>query len=737
MATTAKDVILDRLIRNGISPETYEYMFKTKSISADLANDVTNLMQKNGVVPAAGAGLDKPMFGQLLRLIPKLEKYGLASLPVEEFVKPENIKKIFDNKLINIKTAELMLDTAFRAFTTGDGKRGIDPFKTFRTSNPQLNIRKGGERTIYTTIANDIYPVIHKYMDKFTAGSVDRLTALLLVKKGLRSQEFLKLSLDDFDNVDNPTIENSKIAKMYVKQGKGKAKLIHFSNFEASIIARLRQLARLNGTKTLMPNFANIDTDLINHIKNTYKGAANSMFRIFSEATGEFTDDLSKMTRTFIRNLFKDRIGSLLATDKAGTGTKLDIALNILNGEDFGQGVSGTSAKKYNSVPVQQMVSNEAFNITDDIFIAAMGANSGESLLDRHGVLAAYNRSGKIVIPELPAPTRLTKIVPAENMLMMDTYAMGWMDDVTKEAWIQGHSFKDNLMSSTAKINQLDNMTMSYVDNAAAQAAVNAAENYQKAAKITAASVKEIDSANAELEKLADKRRITKAFDKTATSSQRAVEVLDSRSSTSRTDADIQEKANNIGHNKPKRMPGESVKAWKNRINVLKSEVVDLFEAGGRTIKDVSGSVLEDARHTNDIMKAFLKSTPAGLALAYGLGGAGKAGKLVLDSSLKAFRLLYGNTASEIQTTFSLEQLDNIYRASNPYQIALEVDEKKRLDEKRTEAAQQTTLIEEDFDTYSDEVADKSLKGITIINERDRKKAVERLDNQMFEIGLP
>ena len=103
------------------------------------------------------------------------------------------------------------------------------------------------------------------------------------------------------------------------------------------------------------------------------------MFKIFSEATGEFTDDLSKMTRVFIRNLFKDRIGSLLTTDKAGTGTQLDIVLNILNGEDFGQGVSGTSAKKYNSVPVQQMISKEGFNITDDIFISAMGANSGES----------------------------------------------------------------------------------------------------------------------------------------------------------------------------------------------------------------------------------------------------------------------------------------------------------------------------------------------------------------------
>ena len=737
MATTAKDVILDRLIRNGISPETYEYMFKTKSISADLANDVTNLMQKNGVVPTAGAGLDKPMFGQLLRLIPKLEKHNLANLPVEEFVKPENIKKIFDNKLINIKTAELMLDTAFRAFTTGDGKRGIDPFKTFRNSNPQLNIRKGGERTVYTTIANDIYPVIHKYMDKFSVGSVDRLTALLLVKKGLRSQEFLKLSLDDFDNPDNPTIENSKIAKMYVKQGKGKAKLIHFSNFEASIIARLRQLAKLNGTKTLMPNFADIDTGLINHIKETYKGAANSMFKIFSEATGEFTDDLSKMTRVFIRNLFKDRIGSLLTTDKAGTGTQLDIVLNILNGEDFGQGVSGTSAKKYNSVPVQQMISKEGFNITDDIFISAMGANSGESLLDKHGVLAAHNRNGKMVIPELAAPTRLTKLVPAENMLMMDTYAMGWMDESTKEIWTKAHSLKNSLMNSTTNINQLDNMTMSFADNAAAQAALNAAENYQEAARITAESVKEIDSANAELERLADERRITKAFDNKATSSQTAAEILDSRSSTGRTDAEIQEKANNIGQNKPKRMPGESVKAWKNRINALKSEVSDLFEAGGRTIKDVGGSVLEDVRHTNDIMKAFLNATPAGLALKYGLGGAGKAGKLVLDSGSKAFKLLYGNTANEIQTTLNLEQLDNIHRASNPYRMMLEEDEKKRLSEKRKEAAQQMEQIDKDFDTYSDEVADKSLKGITIINERDRKKAAENLDNQMFEIGLP
>ena len=69
-------------------------------------------------------------------------------------------------------------------------------------------------------------------------------------------------------------------------------------------------------------------------------------------------------------------------------------------------------------------------------------------------------------------------------MLMLDTYAMGWMDETTKAAWTEAHDVKNNLMSSTAHIKDLDSMTMSYGDNAAANASLNAAENFKKAAVI-------------------------------------------------------------------------------------------------------------------------------------------------------------------------------------------------------------------------------------------------------------
>ena len=715
---TVEDVIIERLIKTGINPDSYEAIWK-KGIPVEVADKVTKAMEKRGLQITPNAGLKVEKFRTLLNFLLKLRRQQmpnsvktLAQLSAPEFVKDSTIRIIYDKKLLNFRTAEGYLDSIFQAYSTTGGKQGVSPFAAFRSAHPELLLGKGGERTVYTAIADDIYPVIDNFVNKYAKGSVDRLTARLLSKKGMRLKEFSEIALDAFDNPTNPTLDNSRVAKMFVKGTKGKPKLIHFSRYEASLLLRLRQLAILNGTKRLMPNFETIDKGLITHIKTVYKNNSDNVFRFFSELTGEFTDDMTRMTRTFTRNLFKDRIGSLLSTDLAGTGTQLDIAMNILNGEDFAQGVKSATAKKYSSVPVQQMIANTAFEITDDIYTAAMGRTSIETLLNEDGAVQAIKRADKIVIPEIAISTRHKKVIPAKNMLMMDTYVMGWLDEGAKAHLMEGFSARGELMSSTAHVDDLNKVTGAFHSESASKAAVRAAMNFKEANEITKETVNEIDDANRIIEDLREERFKEKKFQKTATYSGQAVDELKGRSLTGRTDVDIKNKANEVIDGKKK---GESARAWRNRTKGLLREAIGDFSQRG-------SEGIERLLDPEGWKKAFGQLAPLGAAL-----NPAKKVKFAWNASTGAYQFMFGRTAQEQQASLLLEQQTEMEHYA-PHNV------QKRLDAKRREDAEEYLEVETDIQEFPDEIADKVVgNAIEERNKRNYNKALAKQMEKAFE----
>ena len=595
---TVEDVIINRLTRDGMKSETYRKFINDTTIPKDIASKIMIQLEKTGTTAAQGPAPD--VFTNLMNSLKKFKKIRvpgynetIANLHPNKYAEIPVQSYIIDNKLVTPQVFKGFLDHAFSKHIDD----GVKPLSRLGRHNHHYKtlIAGGGERVIPVEVPPDIYPTTTRNIStSYPQGSIDRLTARLIFLTGGRAAEMSRLEVGSFPSPEDPSYHNSKVGSMKLKAQTVKGKPVHFTDLEAYYILRARQLALRDGRTELFPNFNKVDKALTAHLINTYGGGSNGVFIQFNERLGEFVEG-GNPTRVFIRNLMKDRSGSLLAHPNLIQGDNLQITMNLINNEPLETGMKGNISKyKY---MVQQgairAIVESGMDVIDNSYLAYIGMNNAESLLVEDGVVQALkDETGKITIPETSVLTKHINTYPYTDAVLRNTYAMGWMDDTQLRNWEQFHpitiAVNESYENLTARVQQLNRESALLIDDAVSKTILNTEERLSRAAELNTQRFKEIDAFNIKLEEEKLLRKEKRLADKRAARAGDASDIRRSQGSEPLSQEDVKKEIDNRWHNKPSQRPGESDIDYETRLNKLESRGNDMIGRLDDSIKKIN-----------------------------------------------------------------------------------------------------------------------------------------------------
>lgn len=578
---TVEDLFIERLTTQpGMTAKSYEAFMQNTSIPSDMKSKILKSLE-SGTVNAA-KGLNKADVSAMITTMIKYRNHSfpdsdmrIANMSPKDYVKLSNQKYILDKKLGSPKILKGYMDPTFEKYTD------VKPMSRLSAGDSSYAVKIGGQgdRVVPTSIPDDIYATTTRHIETYPKGSIDRITARLLFLTGDRAAEFSRLTVDSFDDVNNPTLDNSGDAVKNLKANVAKGRLSYFTDLERYYVLRARQLALLDGRKELFPNAAVINKEIVDNLKNTYvpdNTDASKVFKVFNERLGEY--ETKNPTRIFIRNLAKDRSGALFARGDLPQGDPFYITQNAINNQNLTHGIKlPVSMIKYMSTEgALRTIITPGMDILDNQYTAYSGYNSVESLLSKDGVINEYkNTGGKILIPETEIKVKHNTAIPAKDAILRHTYAMGWMPKAALIDWEQSHetNFAKNLNSNSSRLHTLDVNNAAYIDDAVSEALLNSRKRFAEASKLNQETLEDISNNEKFLEEEKIKRKTERKFNIDAERGAKAQESRDAIRGTNLTDEEIMDEQNRLEDSRPVRMNEETprtfqqrLKAWRNGI---------------------------------------------------------------------------------------------------------------------------------------------------------------------------
>jgi len=578
---TVEDLFIERLTTQpGMTAKSYEAFMQNTSIPADMKSKILKSLE-SGTVNAA-KGLSKTDVSAMLTTMIKYRNHSfpkndmrIADMSPKDYVKLSNQKYILDSKLGSPKILKGYMDPIFERYTD------VKPMSRLAAGDSTYAIKIGGQgdRVIPTSIPDDIYATTTRHIETYQKGSIDRITARLLFLTGDRGAEFSRLTVDSFDDINNPTLDNSGNAVKNLKANVAKGRLSYFTDLERYYILRARQLALLDGRKELFPNAPRINAEIVDNLKATYVvGDADpkKIFKVFNERLGEYQE--KDPTRIFIRNLAKDRSGALFARGDLPQGDPFYITQNAINNQNLTHGIKlPVSMIKYMSTEgALRTIVTPGMDILDNQYTAYTGYNSAESMVAKDGVINEYkNTSGKTLIPETEIKVKHTTAIPAKDAILRHTYAMGWMPKDALIDWETSHesNFVKNLNSSSARLHTLDSNNAAYIDDAVSEAVLNSRKRFAQASKLNQETLEDIANNEKFLENEKIKRQTDRKFNIDAEKGEKVQASRDAIRGSNLTDDEIMDEQNRLEDSRPTRMDGETPRTFTQRLKAWRSSI--------------------------------------------------------------------------------------------------------------------------------------------------------------------
>lgn len=582
--TTIEDLIVRRLTHRGMTTEGYQAFLKNTTISEDTKQKIQNNLKNT--TTSADAGIPKAGVSHLLNSLHKMQttpvpgkNIPFSLLPIEEWASIKNVKYLIDNRLISGAMYKGYMDAIINDAIQ------VKPISRLITTNKEYGkqIGGGGERVTPVSVPDDIYATKNAFIKEYPKGSIDRITARLVWMTGDRGGEMGRLTLNSFNDPENPTYKTSLTGTKLLKQAKFKGQLSYFTGAEAYYILRARQMAIASGQALdapLFPNLERINKNIGTYLKNTYSDADSGAFTEYTEKEGKYRD--LKPRRVFARNLFKDRVGSLFAISKLAPGSdNFQIAQNAITNTEITTGIRGpVSNIKYMIADGSlRLIIDPAMNVMDDSYAAYSGYNSIQSMLADDGVINEVRSSnGAIIHDPIEVKSNHIKLIPAEHAPLRHSYAMGWMAPEAMTQWEEIHSksFRSNLKDHTARITQLDFQNEAFINDSVSKAVLSTQERLLKSAEANNKFIQETNDYNKFLEEEKIKRQSDRAYDKKVDKN-----ILDKRTGESKRAPEIDSKEleneqTQDSDTKPVRKEGESPRDFNKRLKEWRSAAMGI-----------------------------------------------------------------------------------------------------------------------------------------------------------------
>lgn len=580
--TTIEDVIIRRLTHKGMTKEGYQAFLKNTDLSADVKQKIQNGLKNTST--SADAGIPKAGVRHLLNSLVKMSKVTvpgknipISVMPLQEWASVKNIKFLIDERIISGSMYKGYVDSLIHDTI------GVKPVSRLINTNKEYGkqIGGGGERVTPVSVPEDIYATKNAHILEYPKGSIDRITARLVWMTGDRGAEMGRLTLNSFENPNNPSYKTSLTGTKLLKQAKFKGSLSYFTETQAYYILRARQMAIANGQALdapLFPNLETINKNIGTYLKNTYSDNDASAFSEYTEKEGRYRQ--LEPRRVFARNLMKDRVGSLYAIKNLSPGSdNFQIAVNAITNTEITTGIKGpvSNIKYMIANGSLRLIVNPAMNAMDDGYAAYSGYNSIESMLADDGVInEVRNGSGKVIHDPIEVRNNHTKLIPLEHAPLRNSYAMGWMAPEAMVQWeeVHGKTFRSTLNDHTARIAQFDFQNEAFINDSVSKAVLNTQKRLLETAEYNTKFIKETNDYNTFLEEEKLKRKESVTYKKNINKNILDKQINQSNSGPEIDSEELRDEQTQNQEDRPVRNEGEKprdfnqrLKAWRNAIS--------------------------------------------------------------------------------------------------------------------------------------------------------------------------